>query len=221
MPSSDTSRCRSRSRRHGCPGRPPAGPRMASRKQQAHRQQPRAVVQHMEGTDLILIDGTWRTLELCSRCHSASVKGGGEHSWCLNPRCLRSKAMKEADWAPGGKKRLRKEKNKGSNKQATTPIIQIHMNPAVALEERQDAASSLGPSAVEQLGAEGAGTLDNLVQTVLDTWDNLQTAPGNASSVEPLAKRMPQRIQCIQKHQAAVRTPDGSLQAAAPSRNYI
>ena len=118
--------------------------------------------------------------------------------------------MKEADWAPGGKKRLRKEKNKGSNKQAATPIIQIHTN----------------PSAEEQLGAEGAGTLDNLVQTVLDTWDNLQTAPGNASSVEPLAKRMPQRIQCIQKHQAAVRTPDGSaplaqLQAAAPSRNYI
>ena len=79
--------------------------------------------------------------------------------------------------------------------------IQTRANPtAVALEERQDAASSLGPSAVEQLGAEGAGTLDNLVQTVLDTWDNLQTAPGNASSVEPLAKRMPQRIQCIQKH---------------------
>ena len=181
LPSSDTSRCRSRSRRHGRPERPPPGRRMASRERQARCQRPTGVVRRIEGTDSILIGGTWRTLEFCTKCRSASVKGGGEHSWCLNPTCGRSKAKKETDWAHGGKKWLRRENKQKSKRQATMRIIQIHEN--------------LGQDAASSADAEGAGTSNSMGQEVImkKLEDLLCMAPGNTSSVEPLAKRMPQR----------------------------
>ena len=169
MPSSDTSRCRSRSRRHGRPERPPPGRRMASRER---------LVRRIEGTDSILIGGTWRTLEFCTKCRSASVKGGGEHSWCLNPTCGRSKAKKETDWAHGGKKWLRRENKQKSKRQATMRIIQIHEN--------------LGQDAASSADAEGTGTSNSMGQEVMMNrlQDLLRMGPGN-SPVEPLAKRMP------------------------------
>ena len=80
----------------------------------------------------------------------------------------------------GGEIAAQRKRKRESNGRATMRIIQIHEN--------------LGQDAASSVDAEGAGTSNSMGQEVkMNILEELLCmAPGN-SSVEPLAKRMPQR----------------------------